>query len=132
MNALWQELSYGLRMFARNPGFTVVAVLNTRSRSRKQTRRYLVLSMRCCYPKKNFPVTEARSARCCLGHLIEKVQSRRFKRKQSARPATGLTNGNHFISDFLETTARKGALSDVFAFGSVDLESKCERPGRGC
>src|SRR5882672_9427115 len=120
MHSLWQDLRYGFQMLIKHPGFTAVVVLTLALGVGANTALFSVVD---AVLLKKLPVSDP--DRLVLFRATwdrEKFGPGGYNGSNQRDPATGLTNGTSFpFQTFSRLRQEKGALSDVFAFASVDL-----------
>ncbi len=120
MSSFWQDLRYGVQMLLKHPGFTAVAVLTLALGAGTNTALFSVVD---AVLLKKLPVSDP--DRLVLFRATwdrERFSPGGYNGSNQRDPATGLTNGTSFpFQTFSRLREDRGALSDVFAFASVDL-----------
>ena len=120
MNALWQDLRYGLQIFVKYPAFTAVAVLTIALGIGANTALFSVVDTVLL---RKLPVKDPE--RLVLLNATwdrEKFNTGGFNGSNRRDPATGLTTGTSFpLQTLTRLRQEPGVLSDVFAFAPVDI-----------
>ena len=120
MNALWQDLRYGLQMLVKHPAFTAVAVLTIGLGVGANTALFSVVD---AVLLKKLPVKDPdRLVLLKASWDREKFGPGSFNGSNRRDPATGLTVGTSFpMQTLTRLRQEQEVLSDVFAFASVDM-----------
>jgi predicted permease len=120
MNALWQDLRYGLQMLMKHPAFTAVAVLTIALGVGANTALFSVVD---AVLLRKLPVKDPdRLVLFKASWNREKFGPGGFNGSNQSDPATGLTVGTSFpLQTYTRLRQQPGVLSDVFAFAPVEI-----------
>ncbi|MDX2030836.1 MAG: ABC transporter permease [Blastocatellia bacterium] len=119
MNTLWQDLRYGVRVLLRQKGLSAIAILSLALGIGANTALFSVVDAMLL---KMLPVPEPERL-----VLFRSVGPREFSvgsynGNSSTDPATGRRTMTSFAyQSYLRMREQQGVLSDVFAFGNVNL-----------
>jgi predicted permease len=120
MNSFWQDARYGFQMLVKHPAFTFIAVLTLTLGVGANTALFSVVD---AVLLKKLQVNDPN--RLVLFRATwdrDRFGTGGYNGSNQRDPATGLTNGTSFpFQVFSRLRQEKGALADVFAFSSVDL-----------
>ena len=120
MSSFWQDLRYGLHVLVKHPSFTLVAVLTLALGVGANTALFSVVD---AVLLKKLPVKDPDQLVLFRATWDrERFGPGSYNGSNQRDPETGLINGTSFpLQTFSRLRKEPGALSDVFAFGFVDL-----------
>ena len=108
---LWQDIKYGVRMFVKNPGFTLVAVLAVALGIGTNTAIFSIVNAVLLRP-------------------LSYRDAERLIYFEGINPARGITDGSFSLPDYLDEESQMDAFETMTAFveGGINIQSQDAEP----
>jgi len=124
MYSLWQDLRYGIRMIGKTPGFTAIAVLSLALGIGANTALFSVVDAMLL---KKLPVKEPERLVLFEARWGSNFSPGSYSGSNRRDPASGAVVGTSFpMQSFTRLREQESALSEIFAFGGVNLNVNAE------
>ena len=119
MNSFWQDLRYGMHVLLKHPGFTMVAMLTLALGVGANTALFSVVD---AVLLKKLPVSDPDRLVLFGASWNRNFSPGGYNGSNRRDPVTGINTATSFpFQSFSRLRQEQGVMSDVFAFGSVDL-----------